>query len=931
MPDWKAQIRQQLTTLQLAPARENAIVEELSQDLDDCYADLLASGVGEAEAYRQTLAELRESDWLRRELQRVERHYEQEPLLLGTNRRTNMIADLWQDLRFGARMLTKQRGFTLIAVLSLALGIGANTAIFSLINALMLRMLPVKDAQELVLFKVTSPSMQPSGGFNSNYPLYEMYRDRNQSFSGIATGANVGRARFLVNAPGAEPESVQQQRVSGNFFSVLSVNPVAGRMLTEADDNSANTQPGAVISYEYWQRRFGADPNVVGRQVTVNRTSLTIVGVAPPGFFGFEIGTKPELWWPIKVTNDPNLGREHSWWIRVIGRLRPGVTLAQAQADAELIFQQQLNDVAARSTNWTPTQRRNHFERRLTLEAGGSGYTGLRHQFRQPLFILMATVGLVLLIACVNVANLLLARAATRRKEIAVRLALGAGRFRLLRQLLTESVLLSLLGGAAGLLFARVCLRALVTYLPQQAQTGLDVAPDARVFAFTLLVSVLTGVLFGLVPAWQATRLNLTASLKDQTGGSTSGSRLRLNKSLVVTQVALSLFLLIGAGLFVRSLRNLQSLDVGMSYDNIVQFSVDLGGGYDSQKRSDFYQQLLPRLEKLPGVQSATLLYFSLLGGGGISLNVAVPGYAAAPDENVSCNVMAVGPRFFETMKMPIIAGRDFGPQDERPVPTNKSTSAPGPMSNANEPPQAVVINQAMARYFFGKENPVGKRFSLKGNGQPYEIIGVTQDAKYLNLREQPPRTYYPYYFQLPERENMTLQFRTGNAAVNYAATLRQLMRELNPQAQVVDVQMMNDVVNDSLVQERFLAQLGSAFSVIALLLACIGLYGVMSYAVARRTNEIGIRMALGAKPLDVARLVLGEVLLLVMLGIGIGLTAALATTRYVSSLLFELTPNDPLTITVATLLMIGVAVLAGYLPARRAARVDPLVALRSE
>jgi predicted permease len=837
--------------------------------------------------------------------------------------------EMFQDLRFGLRMLLKHKGFTLVAVLSLALGIGANTAIFSLINALMLRLLPVKDAQELVLFKVTGPQ---SFGYNANYPLYEMVRDRNQSFTGIVTGANVGRARLQVNEPGTSPESVQQQRVSGNFFSVLGVNPVLGRVLAEADNDPANTQPGAVISYEYWQRRFGLDPNVVGRQVTVNRTSLTIVGVAPPGFFGFEVGTKPELWWPIKVLNDPNLGRDSSNWIRVIGRLRPGVSVAQAQAEMELIFQQQLAEVAAaRGANWSPTQRRNHFERHLSLETGGAGYTRLRQQFRQPLFILMATVGLVLLIACVNVANLLLARAATRRKEIAVRLALGAGRFRLLRQLLTESVLLSLLGGAVGLLFARVCLHALVTYLPQQTQTALDVALDTRVLLFTLLVSILTGVLFGLVPAWQATRLNLTSSLKDQTGGSTSGSRLALNKTLVVTQVALSLFLLIGAGLFVRSLRNLRTLDVGLNYDGIVQFSLDLGGGYNAQQRSDLYKQVLTRLETLPGVQSATLLYFSLLGGGGVNLDVNVPGYTAAPDEYVGCNVMAVGPRFFETMKMPILTGRDFGPQDERPVSASTSPAATGPQSLASAPPQAVVINQAMARYFFGKENPVGKRFSLKGNGQPYEIIGVTQDAKYLNLREQPPRTYYPYYFQLPERDNMTLQFRTSSATADYAATLRQMVRELNPQAQVVGLQTMSDVVNESLVQERFLAQLGSAFSLFALLLACIGLYGVMSYAVTRRTNEIGIRMALGARPLNVVWLVLREVLLLVVLGAGIGLTAALVATRYVASLLFGLTTNDPLTITLATLLLLGIAVIAGYLPARKAAHIDPLAALRHE
>jgi predicted permease len=837
--------------------------------------------------------------------------------------------EMFQDLRYGARMLLKSKMFTLVAALSLALGIGANTAIFSLINALMLRMLPVKNARELALFSIAGPHMPSGAGYNCNYPLYEMFRDGNQSFTGVITGANVGRARLLVNEPGAGVESVQQQRVSGNFFSALGVDPVVGRMLIEADDNPANPQPAAVISYEYWRRRFGLDPRAVGRQITVNNTALTIVGVAPPGFFGFEVGSKPELWWPIKAVRDENLGREGFWWIRVIGRLRPGVSVAQAQAEMETIFQRQINEVAARSTNWTPTQRRNHFERHIRLEAGGVGYTRLRQQFRQPLFVLMATVGLTLLIACVNVANLLLARAAARRKEIAVRLALGAGRFRLLRQLLTESVLLSLLGGAAGLLFARAFLFALITYLPQQSQTALDVAPDARVLAFTLLVSVLTGLLFGLAPAWRATRLNLTASLKDQTGASASRSRLALNKTLVVTQVALSLFLLIGAGLFLRSLRNLRALDVGMNYDNIVQFSIDPGGGYNDERRSDLYKRMLERLESLPGAQSATLLYFSLLSGGGVSFNVGVPGYTPAPDENMSCNEMGVGPRFFETMKMPILAGRDFGPQDERqPAPPNgRPGAAPG---MAGAPPLYAVINQAMARYFFGNENPIGRRFITRGDW-PVEIIGVTKDAKYLNLREQPPRTYYLYYFQQPERGNMTLQLRVSGETVDYAATIGRLARELNPQAQVVGLRMMRDVVDDSLVQERFIAQLGSAFSLFALILACVGLYGVMSYAVTRRTNEIGIRMALGARGADVVRLVMKETMLMVAAGMTIGLGSALATTRLISTLLFDLTPNDPATIAAAALLMTAVAALAGYLPARRAARVDPMTALRCE
>lgn len=838
---------------------------------------------------------------------------------------------LWRDLRYAVRMLRRSPGFTAVALLSLALGIGANTAIFSLINALMLRLLPVENSQDLVIFRIVGPQMPPGTGYNSTYPLYQVFRDRNQSFTGVITGANVGRARIQMKESGAGVESVEQQRVSGNFFSVLGVTPVLGRTLLEADDDPANVEPGTVISYDYWKRRFGLAPDVVGRKITVNRTALTIVGVAPPEFFGFEVGTRPELWWPIRAVSDPNLSRTGSFWIRVIGRLRPGVSRAQAQIEIESLYQQQLADESARSTDWSATRRRNHFSRHMTLESGGAGYTRLRYEFRQPLFILMMTVGLVLLIACVNVANLLLARAATRRKEIAMRLALGAGRFRLLRQLLTESILLSLLGGAAGLLFARLCLRGLISFLPQQAQTSLDIAPDTRVLLFTLVVSVLTGMLFGVAPAWKATHLDLTPSLKDQTGGSTSGSRLASNRMLVVTQVALSLFLLVGAGLFVRSLRNLRTLDVGMNYDRIVQFSLDLGGGYQAQQRSDLYKRLLARLEALPGVQSATLLYFSLLGGGGVSLDVSVPGYVSSPDENVQCNVMAVGPRFFETMKMAIVAGRDFGLNDERSVPTEPQPPSDRPQALATALPQSVVINQAMARYFFGSEDPIGRSFSLKGNGQRFEIIGITTDAKYLNLREQPPRTFYPFYFQSPERGNMLLQFRTSSERVDYAATIARVARELEPQAQVVGLRMMSDVVDQSLMQERFIAQTAGAFSLFALMLACVGMFGVMSYAVTRRTNEIGIRVALGAQTRDVVWLVMREVMVLVGLGAGIGLAAALATTRLVSPLLYDVTPNDPLTLALATLLMFGVAALAGYIPARRASHVDPLLALRRE
>ncbi len=507
--------------------------------------------------------------------------------------------EMFQDLRYGARMLLKNRMFTLVAALSLALGIGANTAIFSLINALMLRPLPVKAPQELALFSIIE---KQGPGYAQTYPFYEMIRDHSQSFSGVIAGSSVGDGRLIVKDPGGAVEPVQQQRVSGNFFSVLGAGVVVGRAITEADDNPASAQPGAVISYEFWRRRFGLDPGVVGRQVTVNDTALTIVGVAPPGFFGFEVGRKPDIWWPIKAANDETsrqmAPQDNLWWLLMFGRLRPGVSMAQAQSEVAMIFRRRQEEIAGESAaNWTPTERREHFEQRIVLESGSAGVTRLRGQFRRPLLILMITIALTLLIACVNIANLLLARAATRRKEIAVRLAVGAGRFRLIRQLLTESVLLAALGGVAGLLFARWCSRALLAYLPRENRAALDLPLDARVLGFTLAVSVLTGLLFGLAPAWQATRLDLTASLKDQTGASASRSRLMLNKLLVVAQVALSLFLLVGAGLFARSLRHGPSQTGALPIGSLAGRAFgDAGDRYSADRRRFVKPRIRPRL-----------------------------------------------------------------------------------------------------------------------------------------------------------------------------------------------------------------------------------------------------------------------------------------------------------------------------------------------
>jgi putative ABC transport system permease protein len=850
--------------------------------------------------------------------------------------------EMFQDLRFGARMLLKHKGFTIVAVLSLALGVGANTAIFSLINAALLKTLPVKDPRQLVFFMVAGPQGKGTG---FSHPLFEQFSRNNHSFTGVIAANTAGRMRLTEPGAGGQVELVQAGRVSGNYFSELGVGAVAGRTLTEADDTPAGAQPVAVISYNYWKRRFGLDPGVVGRKITLDDFPFTIVGVAPPGFFGIEVGGATDLWWPIRMTPQVIPGSQvmndsDTRWLYVMARLKPGASVDQARAEMDAVFRQHLNEIAPeRLASFTPTQRRNYFERNIKLEAGGAGFTWLRERIKRPLMILLTVVGLTLLIACANVANLLLARSSARRKEIAVRLALGAGRFRLVRQLLTESLLLAALSGALGLLLAQWGARLLLAYLPQEQTATFDLAPDAAVLAFTLAVSLLTSLLFGLAPALRATRLDLTSSLKDTTGGGAGHARLTPHKLLIVTQVALSLFLLVGAGLFVRSLRNLKNLDAGFDRENVALFSLNTPSGYTLRQRVNLYQQALERLEALPDTRAASLASFSLLSGAGMNSNIVVEGYANRPDEDMDCHRLWVGPKYFSTMGIPLLQGRDFGPQELQPQggPPADQPSASQPPEPSATPgaPLAAVINQTMARYFFRDQNPLGRRFRLqRGPLQniPIEVIGVIKDAKYYNLREQTPRAYYLSFFQRPrEGQAGTMLLRSFADPAATAAATQRIVRELDPQVQVVNLRTMNEVVDRSLMQERFVAQVGSFFSLFALLLASIGLYGVMSYATARRTREIGVRMALGARATDVIRLVLRETMALVSAGVVIGLGAAFTATRLVASLLFGLSATDPLTIATAALLMMAVAALAGYLPARRAARVEPMAALRHE
>jgi predicted permease len=871
------------------------------------------------------------------------RQFGNQTLLREASRETwgvRWIETLTHDLRYALRLLRKNPGFTAVAVLSLALGVGANTAIFSLVDALMLKVLPVKDPERLALFSIAG---QGPVRYTFNYPLFVRLGELNRSFTGVIAAGAPERARMVVTGQetGEQIETAQMVKVSGNYFSVLGVNAIAGRTLTDEDDKADDPQPVAVISYDFWKRRFALDSAAVGKKIMINDFPLTVIGVAPPGFFGFEVGRKPDLWCPIELLSQLNPGspflkQSGAWWIRVIGRLQPGAGVAQARDELDVIFKQQIAEVMAERPAMPESDLRSFQAMRIELEPGGTGWTGLRQQFKQPLMILMTITGLVLLIACANVANLLLARAASRQKEIAVRLAVGAGRLRLIRQLLTESMSLAMAGGALGLILAQWGTRVLLTYLPRQRVVSLDLNPDANVLGFTLAVSMLTGVLFGLAPALQTTRLDLVASFKNQAGVRAGRSRLALNKALIVGQVALSLFLLIGAGLFVRTIQNLKSIDTGFNRENLLQFVISTGKDYGVAQRANLYKQVLVRLEALPGAHSASLSNFPLLDGSRISNKVTVPGYMSQTEEDAVCNQLQVGPKFFETMGMTLLSGRDFSLQDEqnsRPEATNQSDVR----AAKSETPNALlyaVINQAMARHFFPGEDPVGKRFAYEG-GSPkdrsFEVIGVVTDAKYQTLREQMPKTFYVSYFQKPANHDMTIQLRTIKDPGNLSASIKRVVQEIDPKLQVTGLQTMNDIVDESIAQERFIAQLASFFSLFALLLVCIGLYGIMSYAVTRRTNEIGIRMALGAQSLNIVRMVMSEAMTMVLLGLALGLAAALATTRLISSMLFGLTPTDPLTILAAVMLMMAIAAVAGYLPARRASRVDPMVALRYE
>ncbi len=845
--------------------------------------------------------------------------------------------EMIQDLRYGVRMMLKNKGFTAVAALTLALGIGANTAIFTVMNALLLRSLPVNAPEELVLLASanrngapleTSPSARipalSSTVYIFSYQLYEELRDGAHSLSSIFGATDVSKRR--MQAGGAETEFIRAQGVTGVFFSALGAPTAIGRPLTNEDDQAGNQQRVAVLSHSFWQRRLGADPAVVGKTITFEESPLTIVGVATPGFYGIEPGEHPDLWAPARQILSERAIKDYSIWpLRLMGRLAAGRDRAQAQAELDLIYQRHLAGQVTGTATWPEAERRLIFDRKLEAQPGAAGYTELRRRFRRSLLSLMAAVGVVLLIACANVASLLLARAAARRHEFAMRSALGAGRLRLLRQSLTESLLLAALGGGLGLLLSLWGTQALLVFMRLEADPiSFRVAPDSRVLLFTVAVTLLTGLLFGLAPALRASRLDLSSALKGA-GGSVAGdsSRQRLNQALVVAQVALSLILLVGAGLLVRTLGKLRTIEnAGFNRENVVVFNLDFTRSFDYVLRATLYKELLWRLETLPGVSAAGMSPDFLLRPMYSRDGIIAEGYTPRPGEDINCQAHRVSPRFFETVGITIVSGRGFEPRDERPAgPANPAATRPA------------LINQAMARRYFGDANPIGRRFGWASEPGRFrfEIVGVVQDVRYVSLREPPPPAYYALAFHDSDAWGMTFAMRTMSDASSLAATLSSLVRGVEPSIRVRDVRSLNDVVNTSLRQERVLAQLGGFLSLFALALACLGLYGMLSFSVAQRTREIGVRMALGAQRKDVLSLVVGHGLKLALLGLAIGLVAAVAVTRVLSSLLYGVTATDPAVFGGVSLLLLLVAGLASWLPARRATKLDPMTVLRHE
>ena len=807
---------------------------------------------------------------------------------------------LLQDIRYALRAMLKSPGFTGVAILSLALGIGANAAIFSLVNTILFRPLPVFEPWRIVEL---APTRQGSDFNNFSYPLYRDFRDRNEVFDSLA----VYRFAPMSLSREGNNERIWGFIVSGNYFDLLGVKPAAGRFFTQEEDRVPGANPVAVVSHGCWQRRFGGDPNLVGKEITINGNRFDVVGIAPEGFVGTVIIFTPEIWVPAMMARqiEPSsnwLDQPTNGVLFAFGRLKPGVSEAQAT--------QSLNALMASLVSVYP-----HVEGlTITLSPPGLVLPVLRNGTLAFSFVLMAAVGLVLLIACTNLANMLLARATRRRKEIAIRLSLGASRARLIRQLLTESVLLALVGGAIGWLVAVWMVKLVGAFKPPvDFNLTIDLKLDWRVLTFSLVISLISGVIFGLMPALHSTRSDLVSALKDESAGA-GHRRSRLRSALVVAQIAFSLVLLVVAGLIVRSLQQVQMIGPGFRTERTLTMSVDLGlQGYTEQRGQEFYKELISRAEAVPGVRSASLVNYLPLALNRNSMSIYIEGQPVPrPSEVPEVSNSSVWPKYLGTMGIPLVDGREFRAQDDK------------------KESRVVIVNETFARRFWPGQNALGKRISHKAEGPFWEVIGVAKNGKYWSLGEDPqPFIYFP--MMRDYEPSAALVVSTNAEPRSLINAIRGEVQQMDGNLPVYDAKTMDEHMRLSLLPLRAGAWVAGSFALLALTLAGLGIYGVMAYSVSQRTREIGIRMALGANSRDVLSLVIKQGMRLALIGLGVGLAGSLALTRLMSSVLYGVSATDAVTFALVSSLLAVVVLAACYIPARRAARVDPMIALRYE
>ena len=910
--------------LDLGPHRvERDVDAELAFHLDMRVRRLVERGMDPATARAQALRQFGDWDLVRSELLDIDHQQEK------TVKRANYVAELRQDTLYAVRSLRKNVGFALVVVLSLAIGIGANTAVFTLIDALLLRPLPVPDAHELVVIgdsrRVNSLSDGSPRTDVLSYPAYDALRKNPPLLTGLAASGRTGRLDLVIDdgkTTGAvrapEPEQVRGRLVSGNYFDVLRVPALIGRPITVDDDRTANGSAVVVLSHAYWMRRFAGDRTVIGRSIIVNRTPFTIIGVAPPGFSGEVVGRMSDVWMPLTMQPALTHGRDYltrpiASWLLMIGRRPPGVSLEQVKAAYPALVRQAV--VAT-----TPNVDARSLERNeVPVSSAERGVSALRATYGESLGTLMAAVGLVLLVVCANIANLLLARGAARAREMGVRMALGAGRVRLVRQLLTESLILGALGGVAGLALATWGSRALLRLAAGGAgAVPLDATIDWRVLAFTATVTGITAILFGSVPAVRATRVELAATLRSNSRGLTGGllgapGRLGVGKLLVVAQVALSLTLLVGTSMLVRSTRALTTIDTGLARDRLLIVTVDAAPtGLDSARLTTYTRTTLERVRRIPGVVSASLSENGIFSGTESSTTLQAEGFVARAEDDTTANYDRVGPEYFTAIGAKLVQGRDFRATDDE------------------RSPGVAVINATMASFFFPGGNALGRRVTI--DSATYEVVGVVADTKDHELRGTPTRRIYlPIYQSGALPTQLTFELRTNGDPATLVTPARLELRSSHPSLLILSNDPLTSLMRLSINQDLLVSKMASLFGVLALSLAALGLYGVMTYATTRRTSEFGLRMALGAESHMVGQMVLAEAMRLVVGGAVVGVPLALAATRLLRNQLYGVGVVDVPSIVIALLVLAVSAALAGYLPATRAARVGPLEALRTE